>query len=430
MSPSSLKELQLDKLNRQLARLYDKSAFYNELYSSAGVDPGKLRLNSLEDLQHFPFVTKQAIRDEQASHPFFGRISTVPQSDCCVTHSSSGTTGRAYHGLWSRNDHEYVIEVITRCLWTMGLRPGDVVQNAFAYGLFVAGLFVHHACMRLGCLVVPVGATATEKQLDYLTNLKSDVLVSTPSFATYLTERLSEAGLDSSALKLRLGCFGGEPGAAVPATRNLIESRLNLKCRDFYGLAEICPGMAGECEQQNGTHFCEDHLIIEVVDPQTKAPVEEGEIGVAVYTDLTREATPLVRYWTNDLVRISREPCKCGRTHARMVGGILGRADDQINLKGAKFYPTQIEQIVRSFEELGSEFRVVLDRDTQRQLDFGVIQVELVAAVEQEPLRQRLMHSLREATQCRLEVEFLGSGEFPRSETKTKRVIDKRPNRN
>ncbi len=425
-----LDKLQGEKLAAQVARVIAKSPFYRAKYAAAGLSASP-RIAHPEDVRTLPILFKAELREAQAAKPYFGDIATVPESDFIETLSTTGTTGRPFHCVWTKNDLDYTHAVMRRTVWTMGIRPGDIVQNGFAYGLFVAGVNVHLVCQQLGCLVVPIGATNTERHLDYLTGLKSTVLFATPSFAMYLAERLKEAGVALESLGLRIGCFGGEPGTAVPATRAKLEAGLGLDARDYYGLAEICPGMSPECEAKVGVHFCEDHVIAEVLDPDSKEPVAAGEVGVLVLTDLTREAVPLLRYWTNDLVRLDRERCACGRTHARAPGGIVGRGDDRINLKGAKFYPTQVENAVRAFGELAPEFRIVLDHDAARATDTAMVRIELapgqdVAGDALKGLIGRVETRLKAATGSSLGVEIVPTGSLERAMTKSKRVVDNR----
>ncbi len=429
MSRSDLDALQLTRLKWQVDRCYHRSDFYRERFNAVGVSP--VDINTLDDIRRFPFVHKEELREEQAQHPFLGRFAVAPQSEFREVHPSTGTTGTPVNTIWSATDVRYITEVTARTLWSIGVRPGDVLQNAFAYGLWVAGLAVHYAGAKIGCLVIPIGAALTERQIDYMVRLKSTVLVATPSYAIYLAEQLSAHNYNISDINLRIGCFGGEPGTEVPATRRTIESGLGINAYDYYGLAEIGPTFASECAHKTGLHWSEDLHLIEVINPETKEPVPEGEVGVLVITHLERRATPMIRYWTNDLVRLDRSPCPCGRTHARSPEGILGRADDMIVFMGVNFYPMQVEQVVRSFEELSPEYRIWLTHDTSTHRDICTIFVEL----EQEKMPQeqvsvfqvRIADTLREALGFRPEVEFVRQGTLERTAFKAKRVIEERP---
>jgi phenylacetate-CoA ligase len=429
MSRSDLDALQLTRLKWQVDRCYHRSDFYRERFNAAGISP--IDIKTLTDIRKFPFVHKEELREEQAQHPFLGRFTVAPEAAFREVHPSTGTTGTPVNTIWSATDVQYITEVTARTLWSIGVRPGDVLQNAFAYGLWVAGLAVHYAGAKIGCLVIPIGAALTERQIDYMVRLKSTVLVATPSYAIYLAEQLKAHNYSISDINLRIGCFGGEPGTEVPATRQTIERGLGIDAYDYYGLAEIGPTFASECTHKTGLHWSEDLHLIEVIDPETQEPVPEGEVGVLVITHLERRATPMIRYWTNDLVRLDRSLCPCGRTHARSPEGILGRADDMIVLMGVNFYPMQVEQVVRSFEELSPEYRIRLTHDTSTQRDICTISVEL----EQEKmpkervstLQEKVASALRGALGFRPEVAFVDQGTLERTAFKAKRVIEERP---
>src|SRR5207253_4973340 len=255
------------------------------------------------------------------------------------------------------------------------------------------GMSCHYAAGRLGCLVVPTGTgIPTQRQIDFLHALGSTVLLATPSYGLHLVEGLRERGIDPAGLALRLGCFGGEAGAENPATRAKLETGLGIDAFDYYGLAEVGPTFASECEAKAGIHFAEDYVVVECLAPDTREPVVEGELGVLVFTHLTREATPVIRYWSNDYARLSSEPCECGRTHVRAVGGIVGRHDDLVVFKGAKFYPSQVEKVVRSFAELSDEFRIEVDAAGGMLVERCTVVCELREGAEVE---QRLVQALR-----------------------------------
>ena len=429
MSRSDLAALQLAKLKWQVDRCYQWSEFYRERFDAAGVLPAEVK--TLDDIRKFPFVHKEELREEQAQHPFLGRFTVAPETEFREVHPSTGTTGTPVNTIWSATDVQYITEVTARTLWSIGVRPGDVLQNAFAYGLWVAGLAVHYAGTKIGCLVIPIGAALTERQIDYMMRLKSTVLIATPSYAIYLAEQLKAHNYSTSDINLRIGCFGGEPGTEVPATRRAIERGLGIDAYDYYGLAEIGPTFASECTHKTGLHWSEDLHLIEVIDSETKEPVPEGEVGILVITHLERSATPMIRYWTNDLVRLDPSPCPCGRTHARSPEGILGRADDMIVFMGVNFYPMQVEQVVRSFEELSPEYRIRLTHDTATHRDICTISVELeqeeMSQEQGTMLREKTANALRETLGFRPAVEFVHQGTLERTAFKAKRVIEERP---
>jgi phenylacetate-CoA ligase len=253
------------------------------------------------------------------------------------------------------------------------------------------------------------------------------VLLATPSYALHIAEQLRLRGLDPARLALRRGCFGGEAGTEAPATRRKIEQGLGIDAYDYYGLAEIHPTFAAECEAKAGIHWAEDHHLVEIINPDTMQPCAEGEIGVVVITHLTREATPMLRYWTNDYARLTTARCACGRTHARSEGGILGRHDDLVIYRGAKFYPVQVEKVVRSFAELSDEFRIELARNEATGTDICAIVVEAIEGqADQAALRERLRHALRAELQVTPEVRFVPFGTLERTTFKAKRIVDRR----
>ncbi len=415
--------LQLERLRWQLERCYREAPFHRERFDRAGVRPSHLQ--RFEDIRHFPIVTKQELRDEQAAHPPCGRYVVAPQSEWRELHPSTGTTGVPVNTIWSAKDVEVIADHTARTMWSFGVRPDDVVQNAFAYGLWVAGVAVHSACAKIGCFIIPIGAGTTSRQVDYLLNPGSTVLLATPSFAIHIAEHLRERGIRPEDIPLRAGCFGGEPGAEVPATRARIERGLGIDCYDYYGLGEIAPTFASECSEKAGLHYVEDHYLAEILDPQTREPMPPGEVGVLVLTNLTREATPMIRYWTNDYARLDPTPCRCGRTSARSPGGILGRADDLIVYKGVKFYPIQVEAVVRAFPELTDEFRIELTTHEREGTDQIAVVVEVTSG-ESEVLRQRLLRALREALGVTPQVRMTEPGTLERTVFKARRIVDRR----
>jgi phenylacetate-CoA ligase len=379
-------------LRRQVERCAASSKLYRSKLESVGAEPGDIR--TLADLARLPVVTKEELREDQRRHPPFGTFAVADPASFREVHPSTGTTGSPVNTIWSAADVETITAVTARTLWQSGVRPGDVIQNAFAYGLWVAGLSCHYGGARLGCLVVPTGtATTTQRQVDFLQSTGSTVLLATPSYALHIAESLHERGIDPAELPLRLGCFGGEAGAGNPSTRGKLEAGLAIDAFDYYGLAEIGPTFASECEAKAGIHFAEDYVVVECLDPGTREPVADGELGVLVFTHLTREASPMIRYWSNDYARLSREPCECGRTHVRALEGIVGRHDDLVVFKGAKFYPSQVEKVVRSFAELSDEFRIELDAGGGTLVERCTVVCEI--RTEATELEQRLVHALR-----------------------------------
>jgi len=420
-----LKKLQLQRLRWQVERCYHLSPFYRERLDKAGVRPDDIK--SLDDIRRIPVVTKQELRAEQQEHPPFGRYMVADKSDWGELHPSTGTTGVPVNTIWSKRDVANITDFTARVLWGAGVRPADVIQNGFSYGLWVAGMSVHYAAQKMGCFIIPVGATMTNRHIDYLSLVRATVLTATPSFGLHIAERLREEGVDPEKLALRIGLFGGEGGTETSSTRRRLEEGLGIDAYDIYGLAEIGPTMACECTEKNGLHWVEDHFLIEILHPETKEPLPPGERGILVITHLTREATPMLRYWTNDYAVYTDEPCPCGRTHGRSPGGILGRADDMVIYRGAKFYPIQVEQVVRKYPELSNEFKIVLETEPASGVDKCTVLVEWASSAGRAPeLEQRLRQDMREALGVTPYVQILEAGSLERTTFKAKRVEDRR----
>jgi phenylacetate-CoA ligase len=421
-SRDALTAQQQERLRWQLERSYRSSALYRDKFSDAGAEPGDIR--DLEDLARLPVITKEELRSDQERHPPYGSFVVAEPTTWREVHPSSGTTGAPVNTIWSDADVDTITNYTVRTLWQFGVRPGDVIQNSFAYGLWVAGMSSHYAAARLGALVVPLGtAVSTQKQIDYLRAVESTVLLSTPSYALHISEELARQKIDPDDLALRLGCFGGEAGAENESTRGTIESGLGIDAFDYYGLAEVGPTFASECSAKAGLHFAEDHVLVECVDPATGRAVPDGTIGVLVFTHLTRTASPMIRYWSNDYANLSRERCACGRTHVRAVGGIRGRHDDLVVFKGAKFYPSQVEQVVRTFAELSPEFQVEV------QLEPSGTRVERCVVVaewregEISGVTERLRSGLRSELGVTPSVRVEAAGTLPRTSFKAVRLV-------
>jgi phenylacetate-CoA ligase len=423
ISRDELANVQLHKLQWQVGRCWDSSPFYRGRLEEAGVSPQDIR--SLDDVRKIPVVTKQQLRDEQLAHPPYGRYTVGVQANWRELHPSTGTTGVPVSTIWSEADCENITQFTARTMWSFGVRPGDIVQNAFSYGLWVAGMSVHYAAKRMGCFVIPIGAALTNRQIDYLL-AGSTVLLATPSYALHIAEALRERGVSAEDLALKLGCFGGEAGTENHSTRAKIERGLGIDAYDYYGLAEIGPTFASECSAKSGIHWAEDHHLIEIINPDTMEPCAEGEIGVVVITHLTRESTPMLRYWTNDYARYTSAICECGRTHGRSIGGIMGRHDDLVIYRGAKFYPVQVEKVVRSFAELSDEFRIELSRDEQVGTDRCTVVAELHEGADPEVMT-RLRSGLREELLVTPEIRLEPFGTLERTTFKAQRILDLRP---
>ena len=425
MDREDLKRLQLQRIKWQLKRCYEGSEFYRIKFDKKGIKPEDVR--SLEDVSEIPSVTKDELREEQTKHPPFGRYTIAPQKDWRELHPSTGTTGTPINTLWTERDVENITQWTARKLWTSGVRPRDIVQNSWSYGLWVGGMAAHYGAKRIGCFVLPIGATMTERQIEYFQKPGATVLVSTPSYALYLAERMRQKRVSPDQIPLRVGILGGEAGAEVTTTRQKIEEGLGIDAYDSYGLGEIGASIASECREKSGIHWAEDHVYVEVVNKDTKKACAPGEIGVLVLTPLTREATPLIRYWTNDCARLVVDRCTCGRTHARSPGGILGRADDMIIYKGENFYPIQVEKVVRGFPELSAEYVIRLTTDKRTSADVVTVVVEYVDKQAcTEKFKHQLKQALREELVVTPEVEVVEPSTLARTEFKAKRIEDMR----
>ena len=425
MDREQLENLQLERLKWQVRKCYEDSDFYRERFDIIGLKPDDIK--SLDDVVKIPPVHKEELREEQLNHHPFGRYTIAPQRDWEELHPSTGTTGVPVNTVWSRRDVENIAQWTSRMMWSFGTRPSDIIQNGFAYGLWVAGLSVHYAAKVIGCFILPIGASMTDRQIDYFVNPGATVMTATPSFALYIAERMRDRGISPDDIPLRIGAFGGEGGTEAPSTRNRIESKLGIDAYDFYGLAEIGPTCAAECEAKAGLHWAEDHLLVEIINPQTMERCESGEVGVLVLTHLTREATPMLRYWTNDNARLTTERCDCGRTHARSVGGILGRTDDLIIYKGENFYPSQVEKVIRSFDELSDEFVTRLTTDAKTGIDVVTVVAEYTTEVaNKNELKNKLRMALRNELLVTPEIELVKLGTLERTTFKAKRVEDER----
>ena len=377
-------------------------------------------VHSLDDVRRLPLTRKEDLRD---SYPF-GRLA-VPRDRLRRVHASSGTTGKPTVVGYTRGDLDVFAGVVARCLAAAGAEPGMTLHNAYGYGLFTGGLGFHDGGERLGLLVVPVSGGLTERQLLLISDLRPDVLACTPSYALTLAQAFAERGVGPDEISLRIAMLGAEPWSE--AMRREIDAGLGVRAVNVYGLSEIVgPGVAGECaEERAGLHVHEDHFLPEIVDPDSGEPVPEGEEGVLVLTTLTKEALPLVRYWTGDVTSLDRSPCSCGRTLVRMAPP-AGRADDMLIVRGVNLYPSQVEAILVALPELSPHYRLVVERPGT--MDEARVEIEVASGVAPAPeLRERAERLLTETIGCTIAVELRAPGELPRSEGgKLQRVEDRR----
>jgi phenylacetate-CoA ligase len=403
-------------------RVYARVPHYRVKFEEAGVRPEEVR--GLEDLARLPFTTKADLRD---TYPF--GMFAVPMEEVVRIHASSGTTGKSTVVGYTRNDLEIWAEVIARTLMGGGAHPGDVVQNAYGYGLFTGGLGLHYGAERLGASVIPTSGGQTRRQVQLMLDFGTTVLCCTPSYALVIAEEGKEMGVDFSALPLRVGFFGAEPWSET--MRVEIAAALHATPVDLYGLSEIIgPGVSFECEAKQGMHINEDHFYPEVIDPVTSEPVAPGEPGELVFTTLTKEALPLIRYRTRDLTRLHLESCPCGRTLCRMER-VSGRSDDMLIIRGVNVFPSQIEEVLMGIEGTTPNYLLVVDRKAH-QMDEMEVQVEVSERVfsdemgKLEALSARIRKAISDALGLSVTVRLVEPKSLERSMGKAKRVIDRR----
>lgn len=421
-SRDRIESFQRDGLRRQLGRVAARSAHYGPLFRDLGFDPRDLR--DLGDLRRLPLTRKADYVAGLAADPPFGRFRAVGVGEAVRVHFSSGTTARPAPVLWSGPDVERWADLYARYLYAQGLRAGHVFQCMFNYSWFVGGLGATLAAQRIGALVIPGGSVDTRRQVETIVEYGTRCVIGTPSLMAHVAEVAAEMGVDLAASAVRMVCVGGEPGASVPGTRARIEAAWGAKMFDCYGALE-CQPIGWDTALQLGPQLAEDFIVTEVLDPETQQPVEDGQRGVLVLTHLDKQACPLVRWWTGDVVVRDSRPAPDGRTHARLVGGVLGRADDMLIVRGVNLFPTTVEDVVRAFPGTTNEYRIVLD-DTVRDRATGFLtgvrlEVERQADAP-EDLGSRLAARLRDQLKVRFTVDVLEAGTLPRTVHKAKRI--------
>jgi phenylacetate-CoA ligase len=419
MPRERLAALQLARLNATLANAYANVPLHRKRLDAAGI--GARRIERLADVARLPFTVKTDLRD----HYPFGMFARKP-ADLARLHASSGTTGKPTVVGYTQNDLDHWSELMARSLFAAGARRGDIVHNAYGYGLFTGGLGAHAGAERLGGVVVPVSGGSTERQVALIVDFGARVLCATPSYALAIAEVAEQQGVDIRTSALAVGLFGAEPWSA--AMRREIESRLGLRAIDIYGLSEIMgPGVACECERQDGLHGWEDHFLFEVIDPDTGAPVPEGQAGELVITTLAKEALPMIRYRTRDITKITTAPCECGRTHLRILR-VTGRNDDMLIVRGVNVYPSQLEAVLIGRPRIAPHYQIVVER--RGSLDHVSLDVEAlpgVPATAFEQIARDAAHHVKSLVGITVDVCVKNPGEIPRSQGKAVRVRDLRP---
>lgn len=422
-----MEALQLERLRQTAARVYNRVRFYREAFDAKGVTPGGI--TSLEDIRKLPFTVKKDLRD----HYPYGLFAS-PMEDIVRLHASSGTSGKPTVVGYTRKDIEMWAEIIARSIVAAGGQRQDVMHNAYGYGLFTGGLGLHHGGEKLGITTVPVSGGNTARQIKLIEDFKPKVICATPSYALRIAETMEDAGKDPRATSLKYGIFGAEPWSEE--MRRTLEEKMAIKAMDIYGLSEVIgPGVSIECcEAQDGLHIQEDHFFTEVIDPDTLEPLPDGEYGELVFTSLTKEAFPVIRYRTGDIAYLNREKCRCGRTTMRM-SRVKGRIDDMLIIRGVNVFPFEMERSLLKVKELAPHYQVYVRKNGA--MDAVELQVELSeevffqcqedmqhAAVQQ--LKQRVQTAIQEECFVNIDVNVLPPKSIPRSEGKAVRVVDQR----
>jgi len=418
LSRDELEALQLKRLRETIRRAKECLFYWDKL---SDIEPEDIR--SLDDIRHLPFTTKEDLRE---NYPV--GLLTRPVAEMVRLHVSSGTTGTPTAVLYTKDDLDRWADLVARCMYMVGIRPWDVFQNLSGYGLFTGGLGIHYGAERLGCLTIPAGAGNSKRQIKLLQDFRVTAIHIIPSYALHLSTVFEEMGIDPKSLHLKIALIGAEPHSEE--TRRRIEEIYGVKAYNSYGLSEMNgPGVAFECKMQKGMHLWEDAYLMEIVDPDTLEPKEEGEVGELVLTTLTREGMPLIRYRTKDLTCILPGECECGRKHKR-IDRITGRSDDMIILKGVNIYPMQVEKVLMSIPEVGQNYLILLEREGY--IDQMRIKVEIKDEFFVEDMRvlkglqEKIARKLKEEILITPKVELVEHKSIPRGEGKAVRVIDNR----
>ncbi len=421
MSRDEMHNLQSKRLQKLVALVYRNVPFYREKMQALDLDPADIV--DIEDIVKLPFTTKQDLRD---NYPY--GLQCAAPSEIVRVHASSGTTGNATIVGYTRRDLEVWAEGMARALTAYGVGRGDTFSVSYGYGLFTGGLGAHYGVERIGAAVVPASTGNTEKHLKLIKDLGVTGIACTPSYALYLAETMEKMGIKKEDLNLRVGAFGAEPW--TENMRQEIQQRLGVKGYNLYGLSEVCgPGVSYECEAQNGSHICEDHFYPEIINPETLEELPIGQTGELVFTTLTKEGMPLLRYRTRDLCSLMEGTCSCGRTSVRM-GRIMGRSDDMLIIRGINVFPSQVESVILSMPQFEPVYMIVVDR--KNNLDTMQVQVEVRKNFFSDDIgqmfemRKGLADRLKSVISIKADVKLMEPGSIERSQGKSVRVIDKR----
>ncbi|MCE1244489.1 phenylacetate--CoA ligase [Oryzomicrobium sp.] len=415
--------LKLDLLQRHLRHAYAGSPYYRAAWNAAGVHPDQVK--RLDDIRRFPFITKQTLRERQLAAPPFGDLVAVPERDIVYISASSGSTGIPTASPFTARDFDDWMDYEARQFWSSGLRPEDRYCHSLNFSLFVGGPCVLGA-QKLGALSIHAGTVPSERLLTIARQFQATAIWTTPSYAWYLGETAKKEGIDPKQdLAIKRIFVAGEPGGSIPETRNRIEELWGASVYDYYGLSDIFGSCAGMCEEKHGLHWAEDHILAEVLDPETGEPVAEGERGELVLTTLKKSARPMVRFRSGDIVSFTSEPCACGRTSQRLLG-VHGRLDDMLIIKGVNLFPSDVEAIARKDHDLTGEYKLVVERIDH--LDHLTVEVERAASYKgsDTDLAERFAKHLKSVTGVLPAVTILPPDTLPRATHKAKRVEDRR----
>jgi phenylacetate-CoA ligase len=423
MPLKKMRELQLERLKWAVGHAYKNNAFYRKKYDEAGFKPDQLK--SLDDMRRVPFLTKQDMRD---NYPF--GLFAVPMEKVVRVHSSSGTTGNATVVGYTKKDVDIFAEVVARCLAAYGATEKDVIQVAYGYGLFTGGLGLHYGAEKLGALTIPISGGNTDRQLMLIKDFGTTMIACTPSYLLNIADYIEKKrpDYDMRKTKLKAGVLGAEPWSE--AMRKEIEARLGIDAFDIYGLSEIIgPGVSCECSEKSGLHVHEDHFYVEIIDPETGDVLPESEKGEIVYTTLTKEAFPGIRYRSRDITRLYRDTCKCGRTLVKMEK-VTGRSDDMLIIRGVNVFPSQIETVLMEVEGTEPHYQIILDR--KASLDDVEVMVEVNEKLFSDEvkvlddLRKRISDRFRSVLGISAKITLVEPMTIARSEGKAVRVVDRR----
>ncbi len=422
MPVEELEKFQLEKLKETVAWVQERVPFYKSKFEEAGITADDIK--DLKDVAKLPVTVKNDLRD---NYPF--GLCAVPMKEVVRVHASSGTTGKPVTGPYTAEDLEQWTECMARNFYAAGVSPGDIAQNAYGLGLFTGGLGFHQGATRIGCTVIPASSGMTERQITIMQDFKTDVLLSTPSYALTIAEKAENMGVNLKDLPLRVGIFGAEPWTI--GMRKEIEKRMGIKAMEAFGLTEIGgPGMSFDCEAQDGLHINEDHFLAEIVDPETFEPLPLGEMGELIITSLQRRAMPMIRYRAKDITRLRREQCSCGRTFLKM-DKLSGRTDDMLIISGVNVFPSQIESLLLEIPEVEPQYVLVVRK--KGYLDQLTVRVEAKKeAYEAGPdkiaeVEGKIVNSIKGNIGISVRVSLVEPNAIARSEGKAQRIIDERP---